>query len=242
MPACHRPSRGRTRGTPPGPEVATQYTVAALRRSSRCDQASRPFVDAGMPYSAGIRGRSAIGVRSVMDVAPHSGRGFVSVVHATTDIWTPPVMLFDDTAGCMRADRLLSILMLLQAHGRLPARALAERLEVSERTVHRDMESLSMAGVPVYAERGRHGGWSLAEAYRTDLTGLTETELRSVVVSTLPGVLADLGLGDAAERALLKLLAALPEARRRTAEAARGYLHIDPSGWRRTEEAAPLLP
>lgn len=142
----------------------------------------------------------------------------------------------------MRADRLLSILLLLQAHGRLPARALAERLEVSERTVHRDMESLSMAGVPVYAERGRHGGWSLTEAYRTDLTGLTEAELRSVVVATLPGVLADLGLGDAAERALLKLLAGLPEARRRTAEAARGYLHIDPSGWRRTEEAAPFLP
>ena len=142
----------------------------------------------------------------------------------------------------MRADRLLSILMLLQAHGRLPARALAERLEVSERTVHRDMESLSMAGVPVYAERGRHGGWTLAEAYRTDLTGLTDAELRSVVVATLPGVLADLGLGEAAERALLKLLAGLPEARRRTAEAARGYLHIDPSGWRRTEEAAAHLP
>src|SRR5688500_6963411 len=110
MPACHRPSRGRTRGTPPGPDVAIQYTVASLRRSSRCDQASRPFVDAGMPYSAGIRGRSAIGVRSVMDVAPHGGRGFVSVVvHATTDIWTPSVMLFGDTAdacapiGCFRS-------------------------------------------------------------------------------------------------------------------------------------------
>ncbi|HYH92086.1 MAG TPA: WYL domain-containing protein [Candidatus Saccharimonadales bacterium] len=142
----------------------------------------------------------------------------------------------------MRADRLLSILLLLQAHGRLPARELAERLEVSERTVHRDMESLSMAGVPVYAERGRHGGWALTEPYRTDLTGLTESELRSVVLASAPGYLADLGLGEAAESALLKLLAALPDARRRTAEAARGYLHIDPSGWRRTEEAAPFLP
>ena len=88
----------------------------------------------------------------------------------------------------MRADRLLSILLLLQSHGRLPARALAERLEVSERTVHRDMESLAMAGVPVYAERGRHGGWALTEPYRTDLTGLTEFELRSVVLASAPAI------------------------------------------------------
>jgi len=151
-------------------------------------------------------------------------------------------MLFVDTEADMRADRLLSILLLLQAHGRLSARVLAERLEVSERTVHRDMESLSMAGVPVYAERGRKGGWTLTEAYRTDLTGLTESELRSVVIASAPGVLADLGLGEAADRALLKLLAGLPDARRRTAEAARGYLHIDASGWRRSEEVAPFLP
>ncbi len=151
-------------------------------------------------------------------------------------------MFFDDTGQTMRADRLLSILLLLQGHGRLSARVLAERLEVSERTVHRDMESLSMAGVPVYAERGRKGGWALAEAYRTDLTGLTEAELRSVVIAAAPGVLADLGLGEAADRALLKLLAGLPDARRRTAEAARGYLHIDASGWRRSEEVAPFLP
>ena len=110
-------------------------------------------------------------------------------------------MLSADTQPSMRADRLLSILLLLQAHGRLSARTLAERLEVSERTVHRDMESLSMAGVPVYAERGRRGGWTLSEAYRTDLTGLTEAELRSVVLATAPGVLADLGLGEAADRA-----------------------------------------
>lgn len=150
------------------------------------------------------------------------------------------VILFDDT-GRMRADRLLSILLLLQAHGLMSARALAERLEVSERTVHRDMEALSMAGVPVYAEKGRHGGWALVDAYRTDLTGLTESELRSLVIATAPGVLADLGLGDAADRAFIKLLAGLPEARRRAAESARGYLYIDPSGWRRSDEAAPFL-
>ena len=150
------------------------------------------------------------------------------------------VMVLRDTSP-MRADRLLSILLLLQAHGLMPARALAERLEVSERTVHRDMEALAMAGVPVYAEKGRRGGWALVDSYRTDLTGLTETELRSLVIASAPGVLADLGLGEAADRALIKLLAGLPDARRKAAELARGYLHVDPSGWRRADEAAPFL-
>jgi predicted DNA-binding transcriptional regulator YafY len=142
----------------------------------------------------------------------------------------------------MRADRLLSILLLLQGHGRLPAARLAERLEVSERTISRDMDALSMAGVPVYAERGRNGGWVLAEDYRTDLTGLTEIELRSLVVGATPRILADLGLGDAADRAIVKVLAALPATRRDAAESARGHLHVDPSGWRRPDEAAPSVP
>ena len=141
----------------------------------------------------------------------------------------------------MRADRLLAVLLLLQAHGRLPVRELASRLEVSTRTITRDLESLSMAGVPVYAERGRRGGWSLADDYRTDLTGLTPAELRGLVVATTPSVLADLGLADAAERAFVKVLAALPEARRAEAERARGYLHVDPGGWRRTDDVAPHL-
>jgi predicted DNA-binding transcriptional regulator YafY len=142
----------------------------------------------------------------------------------------------------VRADRLLSILLLLQDRGRLSAGALAQRLEVSERTINRDMEALAMAGVPVYAVRGRLGGWSLTDGYRTDLTGLTEAELRSLIVASAPAVLADLGLGEAADRALVKLLAGLPEARRRQAESARKYLHVDPSGWRRPEEAARCLP
>jgi predicted DNA-binding transcriptional regulator YafY len=149
-------------------------------------------------------------------------------------------MLFEHNLP-VRADRLLSILLLLQTHGLMPARALAERLEVSERTVHRDMEALAMAGVPVYAEKGRRGGWALVDSYRTDLTGLTETELRSLVIASAPGVLADLGLGEAADRALIKLLAGLPDARRKAAVSARGYLHVDPSGWRRPDEAAPFL-
>jgi predicted DNA-binding transcriptional regulator YafY len=94
----------------------------------------------------------------------------------------------------------------------------------------------------VYAERGRNGGWALAEPYRTDLTGLTEAELRSLVLATAPAVLGDLGLGKAADRALLKVFATLPEARRKDAEAARRDLHVDPTGWRSPAEAAPLLP
>jgi predicted DNA-binding transcriptional regulator YafY len=142
----------------------------------------------------------------------------------------------------MRADRLLSILFLLQGNGRMTARSLAARLEVSERTIDRDMEALSMSGVPVWAERGRGGGWQLSDAYRTDLTGLTESELRSLALTTAPAVLGDLGLSEAADRAVLKLLAGLPAARRRKVETARRYLHIDPRGWRRTDDAAPLLP
>lgn len=142
----------------------------------------------------------------------------------------------------MRADRLLTILLLLQVHGRLSARTLADRLEVSERTVHRDMEALSMAGVPVWAQTGRHGGWSLAEDYRTDLTGLTEAELRSLVVAGAPGILGGLGLGEAFDRAITKVLATLPAARRDAATASRGHLHVDPTGWRRAEDATPWLP
>ena len=155
---------------------------------------------------------------------------------------TSSVMVSAHTAAPMRADRLLSILLLLQAHGRLSARSLAERLEVSERTVHRDMEALAMAGVPVWAQTGRNGGWALTDDYRTDLTGLTEAELRSLVVAGAPGVLSGLGLGEAFDRAITKVLATLPAARRETATAARGYLHVDPTGWRRTEDAAPWLP
>ena len=97
-----------------------------------------------------------------------------------------------------------------------------------------------MAGVPVWAQTGRNGGWALTEDYRTDLTGLTESELRSLVVAGAPGVLSGLGLGEAFDRAITKVLATLPAARRETATAARGYLHVDPSGWRRTEDAAPV--
>jgi predicted DNA-binding transcriptional regulator YafY len=142
----------------------------------------------------------------------------------------------------MRADRLLSILLLLQAHRRLTAGELARRLEVSPRTIYRDLDALSAAGVPVYAERGSGGGCRLADGYRTNLTGLNDAELQTLVLSKPARLLADLGLRETADAALLKLLAALPDRARREAEQARRRIHIDVTGWNRPDEAAPHLP
>src|SRR5215472_402778 len=141
----------------------------------------------------------------------------------------------------MRADRLLSILLLLQTHQRLTGRDLAKRLEVSERTIHRDMEALGMAGVPVVAERGTGGGWSLLEGYRTNLTGLTGTEMQALLLAKPSRLLADLGLRQAADAALLKLLAAMPAITRHAAEYARQRLHVDGAGWHEAAEAVPYL-
>lgn len=141
----------------------------------------------------------------------------------------------------MRADRLFSIVLLLQSHRQLTSRELAGRLEVSARTIHRDMEALSGAGIPVVAERGTGGGWSLLGEYRTNLTGLNEAEIQSLFVSKPSRVLADLNLEKAAEGAFLKLLAALPSVFRRGAEHARQRIYVDTTGWNRAEEAVPLL-
>jgi len=141
----------------------------------------------------------------------------------------------------VRADRLLSILLLLQARGRVTAQALAKRLEVSERTIYRDLEALGSAGIPVYAERGPGGGWTLLEDYRTNLTRLTETEARTLFMSGIAGPMADLGLGKALEDALLKLLVALPSAYRHNAEQARQRMHLDSVGWSSVGETFPYL-
>jgi len=141
----------------------------------------------------------------------------------------------------MRADRLLSILLLLQIHRRMTARELARRLEVSERTIHRDMEALSMAGVPVTAERGAGGGWMLVDGYRTNLTGLNEAEIQALFLTQPSRLLADLSLDKASEAGLIKLLASLPAASRRDAEYARQRIYIDVTGWNRAEEAVPHL-
>ena len=105
----------------------------------------------------------------------------------------------------MRAQRLLSILMQLQVNRRMTARELARKLEVSERTILRDMESLSAVGVPVVADRGAGGGWSLLAEYETRLTGLSPEEIQSLFLSRMPKLAADLGLHRASEVAWTKL-------------------------------------
>ena len=137
---------------------------------------------------------------------------------------------------------MFSIVLLLQAHHQLTSRDLASRLEVSERTIHRDMDALSGAGIPVVAARGLGGGWSLLGEYRTDLTGFTETEIQSLFVTKPAKLLADLDLEKAADGAMLKLLACLPATFRAGAERARQRIPFDLSGWSRREEAVPFLP
>jgi predicted DNA-binding transcriptional regulator YafY len=141
----------------------------------------------------------------------------------------------------MRADRLLSSLLLLQVHRRMTAGELARRLEVSPRTIQRDMEALCTAGVPLYAERGKAGGWVLPEPFRTNLTGLNEAELQTLFLSTPSRLLADLGMKQASEAALIKLRATLPSGQRQGAEHARQRILVDPSGWKRAEEQVPAL-
>lgn len=121
-------------------------------------------------------------------------------------------------------------------------RQLSDRLEVSERTVHRDMEALGVAGVPVVAHRGTGGGWQLAEKYRTDLTGLSPDEARAIFVAGPHRALGDLGLGGAVEGALTKLMASLPDRQRHDAEFIRQRIHIDSTTWQANDEKAPLLP
>ncbi|MCP4544355.1 MAG: YafY family transcriptional regulator [Chloroflexi bacterium] len=140
----------------------------------------------------------------------------------------------------MRADRLLSILLLLQVRQRVTAGELAQRLEVSERTIYRDMDALSSAGIPVFAERGHGGGWGLVDRYRTDLTGLNKLEIEALFLQP-SGLLADLGLDKASTTALIKLLAALPSTRRRDAEHVRQRIHVDGAGWFQAKESVPFL-
>lgn len=133
----------------------------------------------------------------------------------------------------MRSDRLVSLLLLLQARGRITAPWAAAELEVSVRTVYRDVEALSAAGVPVWTEQGRGGGIALMPGYRTDLTGLTLAESRALVALTGRAVPDDLGLGSDLACAVRKLIAAVPASHRAAADKARARVLVDHTGWHR---------
>lgn len=142
----------------------------------------------------------------------------------------------------MRASRLLSILILLQMRGRLSAEALAQEFEVSVRTIYRDVDQLSAAGVPIYAERGRNGGFALLDGYRTKLTGFTPAEADALLLAGASGAAADLGLGADLAQAQLKLLASLPTESGQSAQRVAARFHLDPMSWYARAEPADLLP
>ncbi|AWW43350.1 helix-turn-helix transcriptional regulator [Streptomyces cadmiisoli] len=142
----------------------------------------------------------------------------------------------------MSAGRLLSLLLLLQARGRISARGIADELGVSVRTAYRDLARLQAAGVPVYAEPGPGGGYQLLDGYRTRLTGMTEGEARALFFAGLPGPAADLGLTAEVTAARLKLLAALPTGPREEATRTAAVFHVDAPGWYRETEQTPHLP
>jgi predicted DNA-binding transcriptional regulator YafY len=141
----------------------------------------------------------------------------------------------------MRSDRLLSLLLMLQSRGRLTAPHVARELEVSVRTVYRDVEALSASGVPVFTEQGRHGGITMLPGYRTDMTGLTAAEARALVALTGRAVPDDLGMGSALASAVHKLVAAVPASHRGVAEQARQRVLVDHAGWYRELPGTPHL-
>ncbi|MDG9720015.1 YafY family protein [Streptomyces sp. DH24] len=141
----------------------------------------------------------------------------------------------------MSAERLLSLLLLLQTRGRMSARAIAGELGVSVRTAYRDVTRLQTAGVPVRAEPGPGGGYQLLDGYRTRLTGMSEGEARALFFAGLPGPAADLGLAAEVTAARLKLLAALPTGLREAAARTAAVFHLDAPGWYRAPEETPFL-
>ncbi|MFF8829108.1 helix-turn-helix transcriptional regulator [Streptomyces sp. NPDC015131] len=142
----------------------------------------------------------------------------------------------------MRAARLIKMVLLLQSRPSMTAAELAAELEVSERTITRDALALSEAGVPVYADRGRAGGYRLIGGYRTRLTGLARSEAEALFLSGVPGALREMGLDDAASAARLKVSAALVPSLRDAPSSAAQRFHLDAPGWYQEPRTPPLLP
>lgn len=141
----------------------------------------------------------------------------------------------------MRADRLLSLLMILQTQGRKTAQDLADELEVSERTIYRDIEALSIAGVPVYAMRGPGGGCDLLNTYRTSLTGLNKDEVRALFMVSIPAPLEQLGVSQKLKTALLKITSAMSSTPQHSEQWVRQRIHVDVVPWFQPEEPVPHL-
>ncbi|MDQ0406848.1 MULTISPECIES: YafY family protein [unclassified Streptomyces] len=141
----------------------------------------------------------------------------------------------------MRASRLVTLLLLLQNRGRMTARQLADELEVSVRTVYRDVDALGAAGIPLYGAAGHAGGYRLVDGYRTRLTGLTVDEAQAAFLVALPGAAAELGLGEALAGALLKLRTALPAELREHAERIQAGFLLDAPGWYGDVDPVPHL-
>ena len=131
----------------------------------------------------------------------------------------------------MRADRLISIIMLLQTHEKMTAEELSRVMEVSPRTIYRDITALNVAGIPVYTDRGPGGGIALIESYRTTLTGINEDEAKALFMMSIPEAVNDLGMGKTLQTALLKMAAALPNTHKTVMTETQQRIYLDSSGW-----------
>ena len=141
----------------------------------------------------------------------------------------------------MRADRLISMVMLLQTHEKMTAEELASKLEVSPRTIYRDIIALTVSGIPIYTDRGPGGGISLLESYRTSLTGMNEDEIRALFMVNIPDVLADLGFEQKLKSAFLKLAAALPISQQKIEVRTQQRIYLDSTPWKEKEEFVPHI-